>query len=88
MIEHVDCISGGRYCANDPDDNGPLTGRDVILEGLRQMCMKGNMNKYFSYIQLAAPCFTTFDKACLNSSLEKAGFTFNSIYTCINYTFQ
>jgi len=29
------CISGGRYCAMDPDFNGPLTGKDVMEENLR-----------------------------------------------------
>jgi len=38
-----DCLSGGRYCANDPgtrlslptDGIGPLDGRDVLMETLR-----------------------------------------------------
>jgi len=29
------CISGGRYCAYDPDGNGPLIGRDIVIEDLR-----------------------------------------------------
>lgn len=29
------CVSGGRYCGLDPDGNGPLIGRDIILEDLR-----------------------------------------------------
>ena len=34
--DHPDCVSGGRYCAPDPD--GPIgdrTGRDIIMEDLR-----------------------------------------------------
>ncbi len=34
-----DCTNGGRYCAPDPDFTGPLTGRDVVLENLKQMCL-------------------------------------------------
>jgi len=35
-VEVPDCISGGRYCAPDPDDDlGPLTGKDVVMEDLR-----------------------------------------------------
>jgi hypothetical protein len=33
--EHRDCLSGGRYCLTDPDDEGKLTGRDVLQEDLR-----------------------------------------------------
>jgi len=29
------CVSGGRYCSPDPDGEGPMIGRDVILEDLR-----------------------------------------------------
>eukprot|EP01015_Nassula_variabilis_P001793 TRINITY_DN10975_c0_g2_i1.p2 TRINITY_DN10975_c0_g2~~TRINITY_DN10975_c0_g2_i1.p2 ORF type:complete len:127 (+),score=11.74 TRINITY_DN10975_c0_g2_i1:64-444(+) len=34
------CLSGGRYCAQDPDNDGPMTGRDVLLEVLNQLCVK------------------------------------------------
>jgi len=37
--DNPDCISGGRYCNPDPDDSGPLTGKDIVLEDLRQMCI-------------------------------------------------
>lgn len=33
------CLSGGRYCSPDPDGEGPLIGRDTILEDLRQLCI-------------------------------------------------
>jgi hypothetical protein len=28
-----------RYCADDPDMHGPITGRDVVEENLRQICL-------------------------------------------------
>ena len=34
-----DCISGGRYCYTDPDNNGILTGRDIVKEDLRSVCI-------------------------------------------------
>jgi hypothetical protein len=34
-----ECVSGGRYCAPDPDSSGPLIGRDVVMEDLRQICI-------------------------------------------------
>jgi len=34
-----DCVCGGRYCSPDPDFNGPLTGRDIVMENLNQKCI-------------------------------------------------
>merc|ERR1711920_811799 len=31
--------STGRYCAEDPDGNGPVSGKEVIEEDLRQLCL-------------------------------------------------
>ena len=33
------CLSGGRYCAPDPDGDGPLEGRAIVYEDLRQICV-------------------------------------------------
>jgi hypothetical protein len=35
QVNNDHCVSGGRYCAPDPDGNGPLLGKDVVLEDLR-----------------------------------------------------
>jgi len=36
----ADCLSGGRYCLKDPDgDNKKGSGRDILLEVLRQLCL-------------------------------------------------
>lgn len=29
----------GKFCAEDPDGPGPLTGKDVLLENVRQLCI-------------------------------------------------
>jgi hypothetical protein len=31
--------SSGRYCAEDPDGDGPVSGKDVLEEDLRQLCL-------------------------------------------------
>jgi len=31
----------GRYCAEDPDGDGPVQGKDVLEEDLRQFCLHG-----------------------------------------------
>eukprot|EP01017_Pseudomicrothorax_dubius_P028019 TRINITY_DN3296_c0_g2_i1.p1 TRINITY_DN3296_c0_g2~~TRINITY_DN3296_c0_g2_i1.p1 ORF type:complete len:477 (-),score=124.63 TRINITY_DN3296_c0_g2_i1:1701-3131(-) len=44
------CVSGGRYCAPDPDKDGPLKGYDVVLENLRQICLyKESPLDFFNY---------------------------------------
>jgi hypothetical protein len=54
------CLSGGRYCSPDPDGFGPLLGRDVILEDLRQICLHRQSNeKWWQYMR-------RFSKTCLN----------------------
>jgi hypothetical protein len=49
------CLSGGRYCAPDPDGDGPLDGRAIVHEDLRQICVfqltgdKG-VKDWFNYV--------------------------------------
>lgn len=38
-VSSTDCLSGGRYCDFDPDHEGPLEGKDTILQNLRQLCI-------------------------------------------------
>lgn len=38
-VNNDQCISGGRYCQYDPDNKGPLLGRDIVMEDLRQICI-------------------------------------------------
>ena len=34
------CVDkAGRFCAEDPDGGGPITGKEVALESLRQLCI-------------------------------------------------
>lgn len=55
-----DCISGGRYCAPDPDDSGPYTGSHVLFEDLRQACIwENNPGTYWNYVRyFPNRCFT------------------------------
>lgn len=60
------CISGGRYCAFDPDGNGPLMGRDVIFEDLRQLCIinQTDVTMWFDYAM-------AFENNCLTNTSRK-----------------
>jgi len=71
-----DCISGGRYCAPDPDDEGPLTGADIVYEGLRQACIWKNSQKtwweYTSYY--ATRCLTDRSSPNIDQSPEDCSY--------------
>merc|ERR1719356_1042310 len=47
----------GKYCAEDPDGDGPVQGKDVLEEDLRQLCLHDHTTppefaeKYWSYIE-------------------------------------
>jgi len=59
-----DCLSGGRYCATDPgsfflnthhftniDGVGKLTGSDIVIESLRQICIfQGDILDWWKYM--------------------------------------
>jgi len=67
---YVDCISGGRYCAPDPDNEGLYTGFDVVMENLRQLCIyetakdKVIHREWWDYV-------TTFYDDCMAPDLEE-----------------
>lgn len=37
--EYDNCLSNGRYCALDPDEQGPVNGKLVMEESVRQICL-------------------------------------------------
>lgn len=89
--EHKDCISGGRYCAPDPDlDSGPRTGREIVIENLRQICLhkfltgKGNVALWWDYIAEFKNCQgTEFNTKCSDKVLSKIGVKSSVIQKCI-----
>jgi len=55
-----DCICKGKYCAPDPDEHRDNTGKDVLLEDLRQKCIIKlyNVDTWWKYV-------THYDDFCL-----------------------
>ena len=83
-----DCISGGRYCAPDPDSTGPITGRHIVMENLRQLCIyryaehKNNFDIWWNYIAEFGSC--TFGLDCSTKAMKKAKIDIDFIYLCID----
>lgn len=49
--EYQNCLGSGRYCALDPDASKIGTGRQVVEESLRQICLfKHFPNEWFKYM--------------------------------------
>jgi hypothetical protein len=70
-----DCLSAGRYCAPDPDNDGPLNGGWVIREDLSQICIyrTWDVDGYFHYmLRVHAQCMQNPEanlQTCPNETL-------------------
>lgn len=85
----TNCVSDGKYCAFDPDNEGPITGRDVIIESIRQKCIyKVSIENYFDYMQMFfGYCLYEFSEACSKSLIEKLDIETDDVFTCVDNSF-
>ena len=99
--EEENCLGGGRYCAPDPDDliNGGLSGRDVIQEDLRQMCLLETLKNiksdfsyanFFGYLKkFSELCSTKLnDKKCSEGIMKSFGFDVKAVERCYRESFE
>ena len=89
--DNLDCVSSGRYCAPDPDGVGPLTGKHVVLEDLRQICVYQKAKaKWWDYIEVMnATCPTEkFNSDCAVSALGSAKIDKDEIQACMDDSFE
>jgi PA domain len=92
---HVDCLGGGRYCAPDPDGNGPISGRMVIQEDLRQLCMFEQMNDDVDYSRwflfqssFSKKCvLDNFTPECSENIMAGLGFDIKTLKKCYQSSF-
>ena len=93
---HRDCLSGGRYCAPDPDGAGPLAGRDVVLEDLRQICVyklteeASSYKLWYDYMKVYnQTCASGYiSKECSYSVLDKISVDSDDIEKCIKNSIE
>jgi len=88
-----DCVSGGRYCAPDPDNEGPLQGRDVVMEDLRQICLWRNYpSTWWSYVDKFEKCINSNNqKSCGERVLKDVGLSsdqISSVDRCVEKSFE
>jgi hypothetical protein len=89
----LNCLSGGRYCAPDPDLSGPLTGRDVLYEDLREICVfqqtKHNYDDWFDYmVALNSTCSKGISESCSFAAMDKTDVDIKKVKTCVAASFQ
>lgn len=94
------CLGGGRYCAPDPDEvtSGPLTGRDVMQEDLRQMCLLEvlesdssfySYSKYFEFQkEFVSKCFDKLNvDSCSEGVMKKLQINVDGVNQCVKSSF-
>jgi hypothetical protein len=90
-----DCFSDGRYCATEPS-NAYISGREIILEDLRQKCLftsmqdtKQNTTDWADYIErVHSTCHTAINEDCSRDAHEHLGLDFESTATCVKESFS
>jgi PA domain len=95
-VDNPNCVSGGRYCWIDPDGEGPLTGRDVMMEDLRQICLyketsyRNDYKLWFDYHkEYYIGCNQNlFEIECSKNVFETIGFSYNKIEKCVKDSFE
>ena len=94
--DHPDCVSGGRYCAPDPDYWGPRTGREIVMEDLRQLCIykqtrdEEDENIWWDYVEVfSKSCVDRdFNKECSEKAMKKVDIDPNQIDKCVRDSFD
>ncbi|CAK65401.1 unnamed protein product (macronuclear) [Paramecium tetraurelia] len=85
------CLSGGRYCASDPDADGPLTGQDAVREIVRQLCIfKQDQSKWWRYVvRYSDICLTQMQaKQCSIEVMKKLNINPETIQSCYDKSFS
>jgi hypothetical protein len=96
-IIQPDCLGGGRYCAPDPDGPGPISGRHVVMEDLRQLCAyeqikdesEKSYQKWFQFQKsFADKCYLKIEnKECSDSVMKEAGINIVKVNECYEKSF-
>lgn len=93
LYHSKECISSGKYCANNPKE-GPNKGMDLVMEDVRQICLfKIHPNMFFGYLENYRESCASLMKPLENCSLSLIQKLFgnetkNSIDKCFKNSFE
>lgn len=95
------CLSGGRYCAPDPDGSGPFEGYIVVEEDLRQLCIYKQYPKgWWEYTyRFRDECLVNINSndrksaarqfsECTNNLMADVGMNVQLINNCIQESYE
>lgn len=93
LIPNDNCLSGGEFCAPDPDGELKATGKDVVLEDLRQLCVyNSNPAKWWDYMagyyKQCGGNITEDSKECADRVLTQIGYIPENVDECIKRDFE
>uniref|UniRef100_A0A7S3MUI4 Vacuolar sorting receptor thioredoxin-like domain-containing protein n=1 Tax=Strombidium inclinatum TaxID=197538 RepID=A0A7S3MUI4_9SPIT len=88
------CVSDGKYCAMQNSLDDKFTGKDVIMENLRQHCLfellfnKESAEDFFKYIEYVhEKCGTRIDSKCSKEGVKSIKFSMTELNTCVDKSF-
>jgi hypothetical protein len=94
-FKEQDCISNGKYCMPVQDISITNTGKELIEEGLRQICIynltigKNNAQSYWDYIDaVQQECPGAYSVKCSNKLISKVKVNIKSVEECFNKSFS
>lgn len=95
------CYGGGKYCATELslEDRGGITGRDIVLEDLRQLCIYQDTykdpsdisyrSKFWKYIKtIHQECGSLVNLQCSKFAHREAGLDFEDTDKCVKKSFR
>jgi hypothetical protein len=93
QTDHPDCFAGGKLCAPDPDGAGGISGRDVLYEDLRQLCIYKQHRtgrKWWDYVfALYSACPDgQFTVMCSHRAMEEADVDTRQVDLCVDKSFS
>ena len=88
------CFADGAYCAMDTH-HAQLTGRDILLEDLRQMCIykhfygdEDNRKAFWDYIKsVHQQCYGSVNEDCSRLAHKDNGLDFADTQRCVDQSF-
>jgi hypothetical protein len=95
-ITLTDCVSAGRYCAASTRIPGPAKGRDIMLMGVRDLCMASNsVEDFWRFVNALyglCPDYSSeqfsLKSSCVARALKLANVSHSTIEQCMRESFQ
>lgn len=89
-----DCFGGGKYCAMEPS-NEMITGREIVLEDVRQKCLYSSLSKrhqedvWFEYIsRVHSVCYSVINEDCSREAHKHLDLDWDQTVKCVEDSFS